>query len=127
MITERTGQLQEIRKQLTLGEQELSKLKQNKELGEDTEHLRSLLKEKESFIKVQTLLQISYTFKPSLSQILMMVAFTHQELIHKQEEATQPYAKETEAETKALQEELQLVLKREREAQVSIYSSVYLQ
>lgn len=90
VITERTGQLQEIRKQLTLGEQELSKLKQNKELGEDTEHLRSLLKEKESFIK---------------------------ELIHKQEEATQPYAKETEAETKALQEELQLVLKREREAQ----------
>lgn len=37
-----------------------------------------------------------------------------------QEEAMQPSSTESEAETKALQEELQLVLKKEREAQVSV-------
>lgn len=36
------------------------------------------------------------------------------------EEAMQPSSKDSEAEVKALQEEMQLVLKREMEAQVSV-------
>lgn len=39
-----------------------------------------------------------------------------------QEEAVQPPCKESEAEMKALQEELQLVLRKEREAQVSVWT-----
>lgn len=39
-----------------------------------------------------------------------------------QEEAMQLPSKESEAEMKALQEELQLVLKKEREAQVSVWT-----
>ncbi|KAM3604183.1 uncharacterized protein V6R79_007437 [Siganus canaliculatus] len=94
VINEQTGQLQELRRQLTLREQELSELKQDKEkeMGGETEHLHSLLKEKEAFIK---------------------------ELMRAQEEIMQP-AKESEAEMKVLQEELQLVLKKEREAQKEI-------
>ncbi|XP_070831104.1 myomegalin-like isoform X8 [Chaetodon trifascialis] len=92
VISEQTSQLQELRRQLSIKEQELSELKRDKEreMGGETEHLRSLLKEKEAFIK---------------------------ELMQAQEEAMQPSAKESEAEMKALQEELQLVLKKEREAQ----------
>lgn len=54
MISERTGQLQELRRQLSLREQELCELRRDKEreMGGETEHLRSLLKEKEAFIKV---------------------------------------------------------------------------
>ncbi|XP_075954462.1 myomegalin-like [Anarhichas minor] len=92
VISERTGQLQELRRQLSSREQELCELKQDmeREMGGEAEHLRSLLKEKEAFIK---------------------------ELMQGQEEAMQPSSKESEAEMKALQEELQLVLKKEREAQ----------
>ncbi|XP_077955092.1 myomegalin isoform X3 [Gasterosteus aculeatus] len=92
VIGERTGQLQELRRQLSSGEQELCELKRDKEreAGGEAEHLRSLLKEKEAFIK---------------------------ELMQGQEEAMQPSSKESEAEMKALQEELQLLLKKDREAQ----------
>lgn len=39
-----------------------------------------------------------------------------------EEEAMQPSSKDSEAEMRALQEELQLVLKKEREAQVSVWT-----
>ena len=54
MISERTGQLQELRRQLTQKEQDLCELRRDKEteLGGEKQHLRSLLKEKEAFIKV---------------------------------------------------------------------------
>lgn len=54
MISERTSQLQELRRLLSLKEQELSELKWDNErkMGGETEHLRSVLKEKENFIKV---------------------------------------------------------------------------
>ncbi|XP_074507165.1 myomegalin-like isoform X2 [Sebastes fasciatus] len=92
VISERTGQLQELRRQLSSKEQELCELKQDKEreMGGETEHLRSLLKEKEAFIK---------------------------ELMQGQEEVMQSSSQESEAEMKTLQDELQLVLKKEREAQ----------
>ncbi|KAG7214688.1 hypothetical protein INR49_010580 [Caranx melampygus] len=92
VVSERSGQLQELRKQLALREQELCELRRHKEreaVGE-TEHLQGLLKEKEAFIK---------------------------ELMQGQEETMQLSSKESEAEMRALQEELQLVLKKEREAQ----------
>ncbi|XP_034412300.1 LOW QUALITY PROTEIN: myomegalin-like [Cyclopterus lumpus] len=92
VISERTGQLQELRRQLSSREQELCELKQDKEreMGGEAQHLQSLLKEKEAFIK---------------------------ELMLVQEEAMQPSSNESEAEMMALQEELQLVQKKEREAQ----------
>ncbi|KAM9719667.1 myomegalin-like isoform 11-T11 [Menidia menidia] len=93
VISERTGQLQELRRQLTQTEQELCELRRDKEAetgGGETEHLWTLLKEKEAFIK---------------------------ELIQAQEEAVQPFTQESEAELKALKDELQLVLKKEVEAQ----------
>lgn len=54
MISEQNGQLQELRRQLSLRELELCELKRDKEreMGGETEHLRGLLKEKEAFIKV---------------------------------------------------------------------------
>uniref|UniRef100_A0A3B3UCP6 Uncharacterized protein n=1 Tax=Poecilia latipinna TaxID=48699 RepID=A0A3B3UCP6_9TELE len=54
VITERTNEQQELRKQLTQTEQELSELRREREreTGGEAEHLRSLLKEKEAFIKV---------------------------------------------------------------------------
>ncbi|XP_008280462.1 myomegalin-like isoform X2 [Stegastes partitus] len=95
VISERTGQLQELRRQLSLKEQELSDLRRDKERETEgeAENLRSLLKEKEAFIK---------------------------ELMQAQEEAMQPLSKEDEAEMKALKEEMQLVLKKEIEAQKEI-------
>ncbi|CAK6952464.1 myomegalin-like isoform X6 [Scomber scombrus] len=92
VISERTGQLQELRRQLSMREQELCELRRDKEreMGGETEHLQTLLKEKESFIK---------------------------ELLQGQEEAMQSSSKESEAEMNAIQEELQLILKKEREAQ----------
>ncbi|XP_056149719.1 myomegalin-like [Lampris incognitus] len=91
VIDERTGQLQELRKQLSLKERELCSLRQDKEkeAGGETEHLQNLLKEKEAFIK---------------------------ELIQGQEDAMVSSSKEGEADV-AIREELQLVLKKEREAQ----------
>nr|XP_046263627.1 myomegalin-like isoform X3 [Scatophagus argus] len=95
VISEQTSQLQELRRQLSLREQELCELKRDKEreMGGETEHLQSLLKEKEAFIK---------------------------ELMQGQEEVMQPFSKESEAEMRAMQEELQLVLKKEREAQTEL-------
>uniref|UniRef100_A0A1A8ESA6 Phosphodiesterase 4D interacting protein n=1 Tax=Nothobranchius korthausae TaxID=1143690 RepID=A0A1A8ESA6_9TELE len=92
VISERTNQQQELRKQLTQAERTLCGLRSDKEkeTGGEAEQLRRLLKEKEAFIK---------------------------ELIQVQGEAVQ---KENEAEMKALQEELQLVLKKEMEAQKEI-------
>ncbi|XP_056277540.1 myomegalin-like isoform X4 [Pseudoliparis swirei] len=92
VIGERTGQLQELRRQLSSRDRELCEMKRDKEreMGGEAQHLRSLLKEKEAFIK---------------------------ELMLSQEEAMQPSSKESEAEMTALHEELQLVLKKEREAQ----------
>lgn len=54
MISERTGQLQELRRQLSLKDRELCEMRLDKEreMGGETEHLQSLLKQKESFIKV---------------------------------------------------------------------------
>ncbi|XP_022053261.2 myomegalin isoform X2 [Acanthochromis polyacanthus] len=95
VINERTGQLQELRRQLSLKEQELSELRRDKERETEgeAEKLRCLLKEKEAFIK---------------------------ELMQAQEEAMQPLSKEYEAEMKTLKEEMQLVLKKEIEAQKEI-------
>lgn len=46
--------MQELRKQLSLTEEELHQLKRDKErmMGTETDHLQSLLREKEAFIKV---------------------------------------------------------------------------
>ncbi|XP_027876206.1 myomegalin isoform X5 [Xiphophorus couchianus] len=92
VITERTNEQQELRKQLTQTEQELSELRREREreTGGEAERLRGLLKEKEAFIK---------------------------DLIREQEEAVQ---EEREAEVKALKDEIQLVLKKEKEAQIEI-------
>lgn len=51
-------------------------------------------------------------------QLILTVHLTHQELMQGQEEATQPSSVETEEEMRAVKEELQLALKKEREAQV---------
>uniref|UniRef100_A0A1A8LUS9 Phosphodiesterase 4D interacting protein n=2 Tax=Nothobranchius pienaari TaxID=704102 RepID=A0A1A8LUS9_9TELE len=91
VISERTNQQQELRKQLTQAERKLCGLRSDKEeTGGEAEQLRRLLKEKEAFIK---------------------------ELIQAQGEAVQ---KENEAEMKALQEDLQQVLKKEMEARKEI-------
>ncbi|XP_061151906.1 myomegalin isoform X4 [Syngnathus typhle] len=92
VISERTGQLQEVRKQLSQREQELCELRRDKEreTGGDVQHLQGLLREKEAFIK---------------------------EMMHNQEEVMMQSSTESEAEVKALQEELQLLLKKEKEAQ----------
>lgn len=121
VISEQTVQLQELRRQLSLREQELCELKRDKEreTGGETEHMRTLLKEKEAFIKVTVhAFPSTYSCEPVL--LIFTVYFIHQELMQGQEEAMQPSSTESEAETKALQEELQLVLKKEREAQVSV-------
>uniref|UniRef100_A0AAV2JUR3 Centrosomin N-terminal motif 1 domain-containing protein n=1 Tax=Knipowitschia caucasica TaxID=637954 RepID=A0AAV2JUR3_KNICA len=89
VISERTGQLHETQKQLSLRDQELCKLSQVKELGGDTESLRSLLKEKESLIKE----------------------------LQSQEEARESFSNQDEAKSSALQEEMKMVLKKGREAQ----------
>ncbi|XP_030220445.1 myomegalin isoform X4 [Gadus morhua] len=95
VIGERTSQLQELRKQLSTRDRELCELRREREreLGGETERLQSLLKEKEAFIK---------------------------ELMQGQEEAMETSSKEGEEERRAVQEELQLVLQRENEAQREI-------
>ncbi|XP_008332096.1 myomegalin isoform X3 [Cynoglossus semilaevis] len=92
VISERSSQMQELRRQLSLKDQELCELRREKEreVGGEMENLQSLLKEKEAFIK---------------------------ELLQSQEEAMQLSSKESEAEVKVLQEELHVVMKKEREAQ----------
>lgn len=54
VISEQSSQMQELRKQLSLTEEELHQLKREKErtMGAETDHLQSLLREKEAFIKV---------------------------------------------------------------------------
>ncbi|XP_034039061.1 myomegalin-like [Thalassophryne amazonica] len=98
VISERTSQVQELRKQLSLRDRELCELKRDKEreVGRDVEHLQNLLKQKESFIKV------------------------HQELMQNQEEPMEPSSKESESEIKTLREELQLMLRKEKEMQVEL-------
>ncbi|KAM9322882.1 myomegalin-like [Pholidichthys leucotaenia] len=93
VISERTSQLQELRRQLSVREQELCELRWDKEreTGGETEHLWGLLKEKEAFIK---------------------------ELLKSQEDPTQKCSKESEVDV--LKEEMQLVLKKEMEAQKEI-------
>lgn len=55
VISEQSSQLQELRRQTSSREQELRQLKRDRhrETGGETEHLRSLLKEKETLIKVR--------------------------------------------------------------------------
>ncbi|XP_019712206.1 myomegalin [Hippocampus comes] len=92
VISERTGQLQEVRRQLSKREQELCELRRDKEreTGGDVQHLQGLLREKEAFFK---------------------------EMMQNQEEVMMQPSPESEEDMKALQEELQLMLKKEREAQ----------
>ncbi|XP_029971762.1 myomegalin isoform X3 [Salarias fasciatus] len=87
VIDERTGQLQELRRLLSQREQELSQLRRDRERETGAENL---LKEKEALIK---------------------------ELMQTRKEAVQPLSEDGEAEMRALQEEMQLVLKREKETQ----------
>uniref|UniRef100_A0A4W5PN19 Uncharacterized protein n=1 Tax=Hucho hucho TaxID=62062 RepID=A0A4W5PN19_9TELE len=93
VIGERTGQLQELRRQLSSREQEMGELwkERERERTGEAERLQNLLKEKESFI---------------------------QSLMQGQEESMEPSTPEGAAE--ATQEELQLVRKKEREAQLEL-------
>lgn len=52
--------------------------------------------------------------------LILTVHLIHQELMQGQEEAMRPSSVEREAEMRALKEELQLALKKEREAQVFV-------
>lgn len=56
VISEQSSQMQELRKQLSLTEEELHQLKRDKErmMGTESDHLQSLLREKEAFIKVSS-------------------------------------------------------------------------
>lgn len=55
VVSEQSSQLQELRRQMLSRKQELRQLKRDhdREAGRETEHLRSLLKEKETLIKVR--------------------------------------------------------------------------
>nr|XP_057922715.1 myomegalin isoform X8 [Doryrhamphus excisus] len=92
VIGERTNQLQELRKQLSLREQELCELRRDKdvETGGEMQRLQGLLREKEAFIK---------------------------EMMQDQEDVMLQSSKESETEMKVLQDELKLILKKEGEAQ----------
>ncbi|XP_061652408.1 myomegalin isoform X2 [Phyllopteryx taeniolatus] len=92
VISERTGQLQEVRRQLSQREQELCELNRDKqrETGGEVQHLQGLLREKEALLK---------------------------EMMQSQEEVMMQSSTESEENVKALQEELQLILKKEMEAQ----------
>lgn len=56
VIGEQSSQMQELRKQASLTEEELQQLKRDKEraTGTETDHLQGLLREKEAFIKVRS-------------------------------------------------------------------------
>lgn len=60
------------------------------------------------------------TQSSSLLHKIFTYDFTQQELMDGQEEEMLPSSKESQAEMKVLQEEMQLVLKKEREAQVPV-------
>uniref|UniRef100_H3DCX3 Uncharacterized protein n=1 Tax=Tetraodon nigroviridis TaxID=99883 RepID=H3DCX3_TETNG len=104
VISEQSSQMQELRKQLSVSEEELHQLKRTLErtMGTETDHL-------------QNQNTSSHSHTPVLA---------HQELMRAQEESTLPSSKDSEAELKALQEELQLLLKKEREAQMIMCISV---
>lgn len=122
-MRERANQLEELRRQLTQTEQELCELRRDKErdAGGETEHLRSLLKEKEGFIKVcGHLLLLALIPRLCLLQHSSFCSSLCQDLIQTHEEAMQPFSKENEAEIQALKEELELALKKEMEAQVCV-------
>lgn len=130
VIGERTGHLQELRKQLSSRERELCELRRDKErqTGGETERLQSLLKEKEAFINVPAHIFTSLVSPallpfPFTVHLILTICLIHQELMQGQEEAMEPTSKEREDEIKAIQEELQLVLKKEMEAQVSVILS----
>ncbi|CAB1317143.1 unnamed protein product, partial [Coregonus sp. 'balchen'] len=95
VIGERTGQLQELRRQLSSQEREMGELRRDreKERVEEAERLQNLLKEKEAFI---------------------------QSLMQGQEESMEPSTPEGAAEVQVIQEELQLVSKKEKEAQLEL-------
>lgn len=78
VISEQTIQQQELRRQLSLREQELCELRRDKEreMGGEMEHLRSLLKEKEAFIKVPArAFPLATSFAPVLQ--IFTVYFIH--------------------------------------------------
>uniref|UniRef100_A0A8C2X0F0 CDK5 regulatory subunit-associated protein 2/Myomegalin coiled coil domain-containing protein n=1 Tax=Cyclopterus lumpus TaxID=8103 RepID=A0A8C2X0F0_CYCLU len=68
------------------------------------------------------LFSMASSLAPSPVDMIFTVFFIRQELMLVQEEAMQPSSNESEAEMMALQEELQLVQKKEREAQVSLWT-----
>eukprot|EP00063_Salmo_salar_P072658 XP_014047493.1 PREDICTED: myomegalin-like isoform X8 [Salmo salar] len=95
VIDERTGQLQELRRQLSSQEREMGELRKEREkerMGE-AERLQDLLKEKEAFI---------------------------QSLMQSQKESMELSTPEGAEEVQAIREELQLVRKKEKEAQLEI-------
>lgn len=121
VISEQSGQMQELRKQLSLTEEELRQVKRDKErmTGAEAEHLQSLLREKEAFIKVCVPRVPRPPGSPGSNRPWSLtLALFCQELMRAQEEATLP--KDSEAEAEALQEELQLLLRKEKEAQVFV-------
>ncbi|XP_045550320.1 myomegalin isoform X4 [Salmo salar] len=95
VIGERTGQLQELHRQLSSREREMGELRKERERERtgEAERLQNLLKEKETFI---------------------------QSLMQGQEESMEPSTPEGAAEVHAIQEELQLIRKKEREAQLEL-------
>ncbi|XP_052332312.1 LOW QUALITY PROTEIN: myomegalin-like [Oncorhynchus keta] len=95
VIGERTGQLQELHRQLSSQEREMGELRKERERERtgEAERLQNLLKEKETFI---------------------------QSLMQGQEESMEPSTPEGAAEVHAIQEELELVRKKEREAQLEL-------
>ncbi|XP_031666224.1 myomegalin isoform X5 [Oncorhynchus kisutch] len=95
VIGERTGQLQELHRQLSSREREMGELRKARERERtgEAERLQNLLKEKETFI---------------------------QSLMQGQEESMEPSTPEGAAEVHAIQEELELVRKKEREAQLEL-------
>lgn len=121
VISEQSSQMQELRKQVSSTEEELQQLKRDKErtAGTETDHLRSLLKEKEAFIKVRSRLA---AVSDSAERVFTLTPRdgSCQELMRGQEESMLPSSKDSEAELKALQEELQLLLRKEHEAQVFV-------
>ncbi|XP_038859141.1 myomegalin-like [Salvelinus namaycush] len=95
VIGERTGQLQELHRQLSSREREMGELRKERERERtgEAEQLQNLLKEKGTFIR---------------------------SLMQGQEESMEPSTQEGAAEVHAIQEELQLVRKKEREAQLEL-------
>uniref|UniRef100_A0A3Q2YGP9 Uncharacterized protein n=1 Tax=Hippocampus comes TaxID=109280 RepID=A0A3Q2YGP9_HIPCM len=103
---------------LSKREQELCELRRDKEreTGGDVQHLQGLLREKEAFFKVP--LSSLCLCVPCAKYLLLILI--DQEMMQNQEEVMMQPSPESEEDMKALQEELQLMLKKEREAQVHV-------